>query len=441
LEIALLVTFAIAIMATSLKTREANNNAIWFLIITSFYLTFSMLNSLGDLTNLSLLGARIYGILMSPNVLIITMFIFASAILEQSKELDKINICKGDIHMFSKIFYFTVLGAFIAGPAGTVGSCMILLSSFGKALLKDDRMPKKLVVGLILVIATMGQLVPPAVLPIMINDVMTNTVQSFWFSQGIYDFNIAPSIDLMNALYMPSLIILSLILAYIIIKVKAPNPMKLFSDLKILFRNNWLFILGIISLATASILNVINVYQFGYTFILLGLFIAFRNNNINKKFAVEVTKRTVLMTGGVLTFLVIGNLIAFMFQLNGNYDTIITYFQFNDIGLTGTHLAYIGHLLFLGMFLDPFEITYVFLPFTSNIMLIQHLDTVYIGALTTLVLQVAYLTPPIGLGLFYLKLLFNELEFKEIMLSAVPFVIIQVIGIGIYIAYAMYMSS
>jgi len=428
-------------MTVSLKGREANNNAVWFLILTSFYLTFSMLNSLGDLESLTLLGARIYGILMSPNVLIITMFILASAILEQSKELDKINLCEGDIHKFSKIFYFTVLGAVIAGPAGTVGSCMILLSSFGKSLLKDDRMPKKLIVGLILVIATMGQLVPPAVLPIMINDVMTNTVQSFWFAQGIYDFDIAPSIDLMNALYMPSLIVLILLLMYVIYKVNVPSMKKFTTDINELFRNNLFFVTGIVSLCTASILNLINVYQFGYMFIILGLYIAFRNKNLNLTFVKEVSKRTALMSGGVMTFLVIGNLIAFMFQLNGNYENIIEYFKFSDIDITTTHLAYIGHLLILGMFLDPFEITYVFLPFTSNIMLMQHLDTVYIGALTTLVLQVAYLTPPIGLGLFYLKLLFNELEFKDITLAAIPMMIIQIIGIIIYIFYALSISN
>jgi TRAP-type mannitol/chloroaromatic compound transport system permease large subunit len=428
-------------MTVSIKSRKANNNAVWFLILTSFYLTFSMLNSLGDLESLTLLGARIYGILILPNVLIITMFILASAILEQSKELDKINLCEGDIHRFSKIFYFTVLGAVIAGPAGTVGSCMILLSSFGKSLLKDDRMPKKLIVGLILVIATMGQLVPPAVLPIMINDVMTNTVQSFWFAQGIYDFDIAPSIDLMNALYMPSLIILMLLLMYVIFKVNVPSMKKFTMDISELFRNNLFFVIGIVSLCTASILNLINVYQFGYMFIVLGLYIAFRNNNLNITFAKEVAKRTVLMSGGVMTFLVIGNLIGFMFQLNGNYEKIIEYFEFSGIGMVTTHLVYIGHLLMLGMFLDPFEITYVFLPFTTNIMFIQQLDTIYIGTLTTLVLQVAYLTPPIGLGLFYLKLLFNELDFKEITLAAIPMMIIQIIGIVIYILYAFIMGN
>jgi len=369
------------------------------------------------------------------------MFIFASVVLEKSKELDKINLCKGNIHPFSKIFYFVVLGAFIAGPAGTVGSCMILLTSFGKTLLKDAHIPKKLVIGLILVIATMGQLVPPAVLPIMINDVMTATVQNYWFSQGIYNFDIAPSIDLMNALYVPSLIMLVLILAYVVSKVSVPSFKKFRSDFVMLFKGNLFFIGGIVTLSVISILNLINVYEFGYMFIVLGLWITFRNRNLNKLFASEVTKRTISLTGGILTFLVIGNLIAFVFQINGNYDTIINYFQFNEIDLVETHAIYIAHLLFLGMFLDPFEITYVFLPFTTNIMLMQNLDAVYVGALTTLLMQVAYLTPPIGFGLFYLKLLFNEIKFKDIVSAAIPFALIQLVGIGVYIIYALGMSN
>ena len=441
MEIALIIAFAVALIISSYTAKGSNSNAIWFLIITSFYLTFSILNSLGSLTDLALLGARIYGILLMPNVLIIVMFIFASVILEKSKELDKINLWDGDIHPFSKIFYFVVLGAFIAGPAGTVGSCMILLSSFGKALLKDKDIPQKLVIGLVLVIATMGQLVPPAVLPIMINDVMTTTVQNYWFSQGIYNFNIVSSIDLMNALYVPSLIMLVLILAYVISKVSMSSFRKFVDDFVTLFKGNLFFISGIVTLSTISILNLINVYEFGYMFIALGLWIAFRNRNLNKTFVKEVATRTVLLTGGILTFLVIGNLIAFVFQINGNYDTLINYFQFNEIGLVDAHAIYITHLIFLGMLLDPFEITYVFLPFTTNIMLMQELDAVYVGTLTTLLMQVAYLTPPIGFGLFYLKMLFNEIKFKDIVSAAVPFAIIQLIGIGFYIMYAFGMSN
>ena len=428
-------------MVVSLNTRSSNNNAVWFLVFTCFYIILSIAHTLGDFSSLAMLGSRLYGILASPNMLIITLFILASSVLEHSKELDKINLCEGDLHVFSKVFYFTVLGTVIAGPAGTVGSCMILLSSFGKALLKDDKMPVKLIIGLILLISTMGQLVPPGVLPIMINDVMTNTVQSFWFGQGIYDFDIAASIDLMNALYIPSLIILALTLIYIVFKVHTPTMKQLRIDLGKLFKANILFVSGIIALCTLSILNMINVYQFGYLFIFFGLIITFLNKNLNKDFLVAVTKRTVTMSGGILVFIVIGNLIAFVFQINGNYDAIINYFRYGDISMLQTHISYIGHLLILCMFLDPFEITYVFLPFTSNIMLMQQLDTVYVGALTTLVLQVAYLTPPIGLGLFYLKLMFRDISFKDIAMSAIPMMVIQITSIAIYVIYALYMSN
>jgi len=224
-------------------------------------------------------------------------------------------------------------------------------------------------------------------------------------------------------------------------KVSAPGFKKFGADFVTLFKSNLFFISGIIALSTISILNLINVYEFGYMFIALGLWITFRNRNLNKTFVKEVVKRTVSLSGGILTFLVIGNLIAFVFQINGNYDTIINYFQFNDVDLFDTHAIYIGHLLFLGMFLDPFEITYVFLPFTTNIMLMQNLDAVYVGALTTLVMQVAYLTPPIGFGLFYLKLLFNEIKFKDIVSAAIPFALIQIVGIGFYILYALVMSN
>lgn len=441
MEIALIIAFAVALIISSYKAHGDNSHVVWFLIITSFYLTFSILNTLGSLVDVALIGARVYGILLMPNVLIIVMFIFASVIIEKSKELDKINESGKNIHPFSKIFYFIVLGAFIAGPAGTVGSCMILLTSFGKTLLKDNVIPQKLIIGLILVIATMGQLVPPAVLPIMINDVMTTTVQNYWFSQGIYDFAIASSIDLMNALYVPSLIMLTLIILYVVSQVSVPNFKKFRTDVISLFNGNLFFIIGIIVLSTISILNIINIYEFGYMFIILGLILAIKNRALNKTFAKAVAIRTVSLSGGILTFIVIGNLIAFVFHLNGNYDIIIDYFRFNDIDLFDTHAIYIGHLLFLGMLLDPFEITYVFLPITANIMLMQGLDSVYIGTLTTLVMQVAYLTPPIGLGLFYLKLLFNEIKFKDIVMAAIPFALIQLVGIGVYIMYAFYMSN
>jgi len=94
-------------------------------------------------------------------------------------------------------------------------------------------------------------------------------------------------------------------------------------------------------------------------------------------------------------------------------------------------------LIFLGMFLDPLGIMLIATPIFVPVIISLGFDPVWFGILFTINMEMAYITPPFGFNLFYMKSIVEPMGFKmgDVYRSIVPFVFLEVIGLALVMAF------
>ena len=90
----------------------------------------------------------------------------------------------------------------------------------------------------------------------------------------------------------------------------------------------------------------------------------------------------------------------------------------------------------LGMFLDDFAIVFITVPLFVPIVRELGFDTTWFAVLFILSMQSAYLTPPFGYNLFYMRSVApNSISIGDIYWAAIPFVVLQIIGLALVVAF------
>ena len=92
----------------------------------------------------------------------------------------------------------------------------------------------------------------------------------------------------------------------------------------------------------------------------------------------------------------------------------------------------LGIMFFLGFILDFIEIIFIIIPLFGPVLFSYGFDPIWVGILIAMVLQTSFLTPPFGFSLFYLRgVAPKEIPTKDIYKGVLPFIIIQIIAIGL----------
>jgi len=105
-------------------------------------------------------------------------------------------------------------------------------------------------------------------------------------------------------------------------------------------------------------------------------------------------------------------------------------------GTFGAVLGVMIIMFILGFFLDFIEITFVVIPIVAPILLMMDLNPVWLGIMIAMNLQTSFLTPPFGFALFYLRgVAPPEVTTGQIYRGIIPFVIIQLVALGIMAAF------
>jgi tripartite ATP-independent transporter DctM subunit len=158
----------------------------------------------------------------------------------------------------------------------------------------------------------------------------------------------------------------------------------------------------------------------------------------------EVAERSAL-TGGMLFGIFLGaTCFSYVFRVLGGDDIVIGTVEAMGLGSWGLLLVLMALVFFLGFFFDWIEITLIVLPVFSPIIEtldfgdhVDKFEVVYWFAILLAVnLQTSFLTPPFGFALFYMKgVAPPEVKIQQIYKGIVPFVIIQLIGLGLIMAF------
>ena len=417
--------------------------ALTILLMAGFPVTFTLLGTaltfglLGfGWSFFNLLPLRIWGVVQNVTLMAVPLFVFMGVMLERSglaeELLDTMGLLFGRLRGGLAISVI-IVGALLGASTGIVGATVVTMGLLAVPTMLRRGYQKELATGTVSASGTLGQIIPPSIVLVLIGDIVGVSVG-----------------DLFMGAVFPGLLLVALYCVYLLtiawLKPEwAPaipqaeldaitNKMLYIRVCKALVPPLFLMVavLGSIFAGVASPTEAAAVGAVGATL----LTVANRKFNIQTLHAVMHT--TVKLT--CMVFIILCGAAAFGLVFRGlGGDHLVRDFlgglasEYN----AGVVLAIVMGLIFvIGFFLDFIEITFIHVPVLAPIMLEFGFDPVWFCVLLAVNLQTSFMTPPFGFSLFYLKAVTPpEVRTGHIYRGIIPFVIVQLIGLTIIVLY------
>ncbi len=376
-----------------------------------FYLMFSMM------------PFRIYSIMNNTILMAIPLFIYMGIVLQKSELAERLLESMGTL--FGKIrggvaVSTVVVGTLLAASTGVVGASVVAMGVISLPVMLKYGYSKKLATGTICAAGTLGQIIPPSIVLIVLGDVFQQPVG-----------------DLFKAALMPGLMLVGLYIIYILVlaffnKDVAP-PIE---DDDTISRGEGIkkaliaiippltlivLVLGSIFKGIATPTESASVGSVG------AMILAAMYKKLNWQVIEESLLETVKITAMVFAILIGATAFSMVFVYSGA-DYMVEDFLTN---LPGEKWAFLilsmVAIMALGFFIDFFEISYIVVPILLPVADAIGLNPLWFAILIAMNLQTSFLTPPFGFSLFYLKGVSPpEVRTVDIYRGVTPFIIIQV---------------
>jgi len=376
---------------------------------------------------------RTFGIMSNFVLLAVPFFIFMGTMLEKSRLAEDLLTTVGQV--FGPVrgglaFAVVFVGALLAAATGVVGASVVAMGLISLPVMMQYGYSKELSVGVITASGTLGQIIPPSVVLIVLADQMGISVG-----------------DLFMGALVPGILLAGLYAVYvggvaIFQPWKAPALPAETLDIerKELVKRVFLVLLPplvLILLVLGSIFSgVATPTEAGALGAIGAMGLAAANRRLTWKALKETMDNTTKLTSMVMFLLIGSTAFALVFRgLNGDLwiEHLLTNLPGGVIGLLiVANLA----VFILGFFIDFFEIAFIVIPLLVPAAALLGIDLVWFGVMLGMNLQMSFLTPPFGFALFYLRgVAPPEISTAQIYRGVVPFIIIQAIGLLLIIIW------
>lgn len=417
--------------------------ALTILLLAGFPVTFTLLGTamvFGVMgfgwTFFNLLPLRIWGVITNITLIAVPLFVFMGVMLERSglaeELLDTMGLLFGRLRGGLAISV-VVVGALLGASTGIVGATVVTMGLLAVPTMLRRGYQKELATGTVAASGTLGQIIPPSIVLVLIGDIVGVSVGELFIGA------VLPGMILV-ALFVIWILIIALIkpdaapaisreeldaisprqLAVRVGKALVP-PMALI-----------VFVLGSIFAGIASPTEAAAVGAVGATLLTI------LNRKFNLTILQEVMRTTVRLT--CMVFIILCGAAAFGLVFRGlGGDELVRNFLggLAEKYSHGMVLAIVmGLIFFIGFFLDFIEITFIHVPVLAPIMIDFGYDPVWFCILIAVNLQTSFLTPPFGFSLFYLKAVTPpEITTGHLYRGVIPFVLFQLIGLAIIVFF------
>jgi tripartite ATP-independent transporter DctM subunit len=382
----------------------------------------------------NLLPARFYGIVAGYQWMAIPLFVFMGVMLEKSRLADDLLDVMGHIAggvrggMGVGIILFGVL---MGATTGIVGATVITLGLLTLPTLIRRGYDKSIACGAICASGTLGQIIPPSLILILLSDIMQLSVGTLFAAA------VGPGL-LLSAVY----IIYILILGWLRPELMPPIPIEernLVSRRELWIRF-WKVVVPPIMLVVSVLGSIVGGIAAPTEAASLGAVGAILITVISGRFTLKTLKAVALDTSKITAIMMFILMAAQVFALSfrglHGEDVISKMFEALPGGVNGDIWFMMLLIFVLGFFIEWIEISYIAVPLFLPILISQGVDPVWLAMLITVNLQSSFLTPPFGWALFYLKgVAPPEVTIKDIYKGVVPFVIMQGITLGLVFYY------
>ena len=400
-----------------------------------------------DIAFIQALPNRIYGIMTNDLLIAVPLFVFMGVMLEKSKIaeelLDTMGLLLGGLRGGLGVSV-TLVGALLAASTGIVGATVVTMGLLSLPTMIKRGYDPAISCGSICAAGTLGQIIPPSIVLILLGDQISAAYQQAQLAKGNFAPEAISVTDLFFGALLPGLclvvlyIIWQLIYANIYPKSMPPIPIEERSAIsrkelhkrviKVLIPPLLLIIavLGSILMGLATPTESAGVGAIG------AILLAYSRKQLNFNILKRVTLSTAQTTSMVFTILIGAAMFSLVFRGFGGDDIVADFLLSIEGGVVIAIIITMVLMFILGFFLDFIEIIYVVLPIIGPAILMMDINPLWFAVMIAVNLQTSFLTPPFGFSLFYLRGVAPKgITTNHIYKGAVPFVLIQLFMLGI----------
>lgn len=388
---------------------------------------------------------RIYGIMINETLIAVPLFVFMGVMLERSKVaeslLDTMAMLFGPLRGGLGISV-TVVGMLLAASTGIVGATVVTMGLLSLPTMLRRNYDPSIAAGTICASGTLGQIIPPSIVLVLLGDVLSAAYQQAQLDMGLFSPETVSVGDLFVGALIPGLVLVALYILYIVgiawlrpEKVPAIPASERDIPSSLLWRRVVLVLMPpllLIAAVLGSILGGLATPTEAASVGAVGaMLLALARRQLNLRTLREVMYQTTNVTSMVF-FIFIGAAIFSLVFRGFEGDDLVTEFLTGLPGGTLSAVALVMLVMFLlGFILDFIEITFVVVPIVGPVLLSLGLDPVWLGVMIAINLQTSFLTPPFGFSLFYLRgVAPREVKTTQIYRGAIPFIAIQLLMLG-----------
>jgi tripartite ATP-independent transporter DctM subunit len=381
-----------------------------------------------------LLSLRIYGTMQNFVLLGVPLFVFMGMMLEKSGIAEK--LLETMALLFGKFkgglaLSVIVVGALLAASTGIVGATVVTMGLISLPTMLKRGYAPTLAMGTIAASGTLGQIIPPSVVLVLLASVLNVSVGSLFL-----------------AAIVPGFCLIGMYMIYVIIFAQIyPNQAPAMPSEEVArFRDKGfskeiiqsfllplllvVLVLGTIIGGIASPTEAAGIGAMG------ALILTAYKGKLNRKILAAVTKETLMLTSMVFMILIGATAFSLVFRGLEGDKLFLEMISKSNLGPNGFLILVMIMVFIAGFFIDFIEIIFIVVPIVAPIFASMGVDLVWVGILLAINLQTSFLTPPFGFALFYLKgVAPPEIKTKQLYIGILPFVVIQIIFLGLLILF------
>lgn len=433
---------------------------VFVLLLTGYPVAFTLAGTaliftvIGEMTGsfdpafLEALPNRLYGIIGNQILMAVPLFVFMGVMLERSRIADELLTTMS--RLFGKLrgglgISVILVGMLLAASTGIVGATVVTMGLLSLPTMLKQGYDPKISTGLICASGTLGQIIPPSIVLVLLGDVLSNAYQQAQLDMGIFSPETISVGDLFIGALIPGILLVTLYIVYIggvalfnkeampaARELAVENSSSLLRDVIKSLIPPLVLILAVLGSIIAGLATPTEAAAIGAVGAML---LALSKNMLNLDTLREVVRSTTRVSCMVFMILIGAALFSLVFR--GFEGDELIQEMLSDLSGGKYHALFVVMLamFLLGFILDFIEITFVIVPIVGPVLLAMGIDPVWLGILIAINLQTSFLTPPFGFALFYLRgVAPAEIRTSQIYLGVMPFIAIQVIAMAM-IAY------
>ena len=411
--------------------------ALAFALLGSWLDAFDLFTFQSAFMNAS--SSRIFGIMQNESLIAVPLFVFMGLILERSKVAE--NLLETMAALFGPLrggmgFSVIIVGTLMAASTGIVGATVVTMGLLSLPSMLRRGYDPSIATGTICASGTLGQIIPPSIVLILLGDVLTNAANK----AGSTPTSVG---ELFAGALIPGLGLVVLYLIYLAyIAFTKPDAMpalpleerqlvsraELFKKVMVALFPPLILIISVLGSIIGGLAAPTEAASIGAVGAIL---LAIMQRQFNLDVLRYAMRRTVAITSMVFMIFIGATIFSLVFRGYGG-DELVTDLLTDLPGSKFTALLIVMILMFLlGFVLDFIEITFVVVPIVAPILLTMGVHPTWLGVMIAINLQTSFLTPPFGFSLFYLRgVAPAEVKTEQLYKGVIPFIGIQIIAMA-----------